>query len=361
MKALPAAVFLLSTALLSAATADAGQSRPLFLRRHRVVPPDPATYAPIASVVPGLPAPQHDPLPRTYTFAAARTLVLVPGFSQVKIGDDTLTLSRPVVSHSGRLYIPMKDVDRLKAEFGRAARTAATGAVAFRHTGRRVVVIDPGHGAHDPGAVANGVREKDVNLSIALRLKTLLTAKGFSVTMTRSTDRFIELEERAAIANRAQADYFISIHANSEPSHSVSGVEVFYCDTDSRYDPIKRGLLAARGYKLDALKLGLVHQPCANILKIVHGLLVEDARWQSRKLAEIMCREVAHNATAASRGAKPGPFRVLRHSNCPAVLIETGFLSNRPEAKRLADPGHQKKIAEGIAAALSRYDAARCD
>jgi len=362
MKAFSAAACFLLTVSCLLLEAHAEQSRPLFLRRRPVIAPDPTEYVPLARVVPGLPAARRDPISRECTFAARRTLVLVPGFSQVKAGDQTIALSRPVLYHSGRLFIPAKDADRLKRAVNDSRQLSATAApVALTRADRRVVVIDPGHGGHDPGAIRHGVREKDVNLKIARLLKKLLAAKDFSVTMTRTTDRFIELEERAAIANRLQADYFISIHANSEPSGNISGVEVYYCDSSARYDPVARGLLAARTYKLDALKLGFVHQPTTNVIKITYGLLIEDARRQSRKLAAAVCSEVSRRLGAASRGARPGPFRVLRHANCPAVLVETGFLSHRGEVKRLADPSYQKRIAQAIADALARYDAMRCD
>jgi len=168
------------------------------------------------------------------------------------------------------------------------------------------VVIDPGHGGKDPGATSVlGTREKDIVLEVARMVAAELTAQGVEVIMTRSDDRFIELEDRPAIAARARADLFVSIHADAAANRLAAGFTA-YVD----HSPSKGSLAAANS---------ILRRMCDNC------------------------------SPTPSRGVKNASYRVLVGYRAPAVLIELGFLSNRAEAALLGSPGYQRTIARAIA------------
>ncbi|SNZ15786.1 N-acetylmuramoyl-L-alanine amidase [Terribacillus aidingensis] len=173
----------------------------------------------------------------------------------------------------------------------------------------KVIAIDAGHGGKDSGAIANGVLEKRVVLPIAKKTQAKLQAQGAEVMMTRSNDSYIELEDRANQANTAGADVFVSIHANAASATAASGTEVYYYPGSSS------------GYALAAaVQTGLLNQLGS------------------------------HN-----RGVKSADFNVLRNTSMPAVLAEIGFLTNAPEAQKLASASYQEKAAAGLVQGIRDY------
>jgi N-acetylmuramoyl-L-alanine amidase len=213
-------------------------------------------------------------------------------------------------------------------------------------------VVDAGHGGHDPGAIGpRRVREKDVTLAMAKKLARKLRDAGFEVVLTRDRDRYLPLEERTAIANTARADLFVSIHANAHPRRNRSGVETYYLNVaDDRY----AARLAARENGLDP------EQGEAVLTRILTDLEVKASAGQSRRLAEAVQREVT--AGVRSRvgevrdlGVKGALFYVLLGARMPAVLVETAFVSNREEERRLASARYQDVVASGIARAVVAY------
>ena len=356
MRISPAVISALSAALCLAAQAEAGTVPRAPLRPSYAPAPDAARWTDLRRLLPAqTPPPTSDSITHKFTFNAGPGITLIPGFTQAKIGERIVGLSTPVLYHKGALFVTTTDALLIRKLISRRVLPPPPP----RQRGRKMlVVIDPGHGGHDPGAIGHGLREKDINLNVGKRLKTILDANGFDVKLTRSDDTFIPLNERAAIANRSHADFFISIHSNSERSGTVTGIETYHCDRDSRFSPVARGLVAAARRKFDGLKLGLTREPTGEMSRILYGLLIEDARYQSLKLARVIQQSLVQRTAAASRGIKPGPFRVLRLTNCPAVLVETGFLSNRYEAMRLADPPYQENLAAAIARGLIKHAAA---
>ena len=170
-----------------------------------------------------------------------------------------------------------------------------------------LVVIDPGHGGRDPGAVSYlGYYEKEVNIQIARRLSAILQRRGIQVIMTRQGDTFVELEERAAIANRAGANLFVSIHADSNGDRIHQGFTIYIARSAS-----------------------------------------EASRRLGRSIENALSR-----TGIPSKGLRTADYRVLVQTSCPAVLVETGFLSNPSEAAMLLDGGHQDRIATAIAAGI---------
>jgi len=270
--------------------------------------PDPGKWVQMGGIMPSAVKTTRDPLTASFTYGCARQLTFVPGFSVARFGSETVSLSQPVMYYDGDLFVSKEDVPIIRPMLQVRPAPRKTDPPQPRAAQRKtLVVIDPGHGGRDTGAIANGLLEKDINISIARALKQLLEAKGYQVKLTRSDDRFIELDDRPDVANRCQADFLISIHANSERTGSITGIETFYCGNDSR------------------------------------------------QFAGIIQQSVADHAAVDSRGTKSGRLRVLRYANCPAVLVEVGFMSNRGEARRLADPDYQKRLAAGIANGLAKY------
>jgi N-acetylmuramoyl-L-alanine amidase len=166
----------------------------------------------------------------------------------------------------------------------------------------QTVVIDPGHGGMDSGVARNGLQEKNLALDVALRLRPKLQAAGFKIVMTRSTDVFIPLNTRAAISNAHENVFFVSIHFNDSPAHSIHGSTVYYFSPMSI--PMAQAIASSLG-------------------------------------------QITYN-----RGIMTCHFRVLRKNRFPAVLVECGFVSNRAEAARCATPQFREALANRIAAAI---------
>ena len=304
---------------------------------------------------------KRDPLSQAFTYNAngsleqpgEQQLVFVPGFSIARFGSRTVMLSKPVTYRNGSIFVAREDAELIRSLT--VPRTPGPRKAVAKPNRRMLIVVDPGHGGHDPGALDGTATEKASNLAISLQLKKQLEADGHTVRMTRTGDSFVELDDRVALANRIHADLFISIHANSERSGRVTGIETFHCDNDSRFDPISLGIAAAKQFSLDRLKLGLSREPTILFRTILYGLLIEDSRYRSRRLANAIQQALINETLAETRGTKPGPYRVLRQANCPAVLVEAGFMSNKVESMKLRDPAYQKKLVSGIWKGISNY------
>jgi N-acetylmuramoyl-L-alanine amidase len=213
------------------------------------------------------------------------------------------------------------------------------------------IVIDPGHGGHDPGTRAHGTTEAAVVLDIALRLERLLKKEsGLDVVLTRRTDVFIPLEQRTAIANREGADLFLSIHANASRNASARGVETYYLSFASSPDA---ETVAARE---NATSDRAMH----NLPGIVRAIALNNKLDESRDLAGMVqdsmtTRLAGANTGLRSRGVKKAPFVVLIGAGMPSVLAEVAFLTNRPEAGLVKTPAYRQRIAEALHAAVLRY------
>jgi len=220
----------------------------------------------------------------------------------------------------------------------------------------RRVVVDAGHGGHDAGAIGpRRVREKDVTLAMALRLARKLREDGFEVVLTRKDDRYLRLEERTAIANTARGDLFVSLHANAHPHRDRRGVETYFLNvTDDRY----AARLAAR--ENGALSDGGEYGPL--VQRIRTDLDATASAGSSRRLAQMVQREVcervrSHVGDVRDLGVKNALFYVLLGARMPAVLVETAFVSNRDEERRLASSRYQDEVAEGVARAVASFAA----
>jgi N-acetylmuramoyl-L-alanine amidase len=215
----------------------------------------------------------------------------------------------------------------------------------------RTVVIDPGHGGKDPGAVGlRGVQEKDVNLRLARMLARRLRARSFNVVLTRNDDRFIDLEERTAFAESAGGDVFVSIHSNASSNRGLRGIEIYYLDADNERHNLE---VAAR-------ENGVRPDQVDTLQETLARLRVAEASRYSRALADHVHRDVTRGLSQTygkvpDLGVKRGPFYVLFMSTMPAILVEAGFLTNPKDARLLSNDRYLDAMAAQIAAGLGHY------
>jgi N-acetylmuramoyl-L-alanine amidase len=214
------------------------------------------------------------------------------------------------------------------------------------------IVIDAGHGGHDSGTLGvGGIEEKDVVLDVALRLGELLHDRlGAQIVYTRDDDTFIPLETRTAIANKAQADLFISIHANSSQDPDVRGVEVYYLNFTSDPDAMK---VAARE---NAVSTESVHE----LSDLVKKIALKDKIDESKELAtdvddSLYAGLEKGNPGMRNRGVKKAPFVVLIGANMPSILAEISFVTNPKSASELEKPAYRERVAESLYKGIARY------
>ncbi len=211
----------------------------------------------------------------------------------------------------------------------------------------KTIVIDAGHGGKDPGGVGPGnLKEKPIALSISKKIGALLSAKGYTVLLTRDTDRFIELKERTAFATKHKADLFLSIHANASENTKANGIETYYLDVTSTDKNSE--LIAARentysGYSIQELE------------SLLKGIIVESKSKDSRRLAQHVQQELVNTTGAADRGVKHARFVVLIGTTVPAILIETGFITNPSERQKLLSDTYQQKIASAVVRGIEKF------
>ena len=213
------------------------------------------------------------------------------------------------------------------------------------------IVIDPGHGGHDPGGVVRGTTEAQIVLDVALRLETLLEkVPGVEVILTRRTDDFLPLQERTAIANREGADLFLSIHANANANTRASGVETYFLNfaTNSSAAAIAARENATSGQAMGALP------------DFVKAIALNTKMDESRDFATIVQRSMVTTLTPNNKGlrdlgVKQAPFVVLIGASMPSVLAEISFLTNVQEARLLRTQAYRQKIAEALYEAIRKY------
>jgi len=232
-----------------------------------------------------------------------------------------------------------------------AAPTAAGNRSLIRALGLKIgkIVVDAGHGGHDTGTVGpHGLMEKDLVLDVALKLGKLLETKlGAEVVYTRDDDTFIPLETRTAIANKEQADMFISIHANSSSDTSARGVETYYLNFTTSRDALE---VAARE---NAVSEKSIHE----LQDLVKKIALKEKIEESREFAADVQRSlvVGLNSRNFNRGVKKAPFVVLIGANMPSILAEISFLSNPADEKKLKTSEYRQRIAESLYKGINKY------
>ena len=245
-----------------------------------------------------------------------------------------------------------KSVDNAdRAAVGKAARNKDVAGSLVEQLGLKIktIMIDPGHGGKDPGAVANKIREKDINLKMAKILGKKLEKQGFRVFYTRSKDVFVPLEERTAMANAKDADLFISIHCNACGNKRAHGLELYYLNLAKSRDAVR---VAARENAVSVKKI-------SDLQVILTDLMLNSKITESKDLANDIqtrsLRNVRSKYKVNDHGVKGAPFYVLMGSKMPAVLAELGYITNTAEAKRLRSTAYLERLADGMVQGVLAY------
>ncbi len=240
-----------------------------------------------------------------------------------------------------------------KARLAAIARAAESAVPLSVQVGLKVkrVIIDAGHGGHDTGAIGpTGVKEKDVTLAIAKKLQENLLEQGFEVLMTRTDDKFVALEERARFANRKRGDLFVSIHCNAHSSSKMRGIETYTLNVTSDKYAIR---LAARENAASEKTL-------SDLQFILADLATKANTSDSHRLAKAVQSSLVSSHSGDKKrprdlGVKQALFYVLLGARMPAVLVETAFLSNPTDEKRLSSGEYQQQVADAIGRGVARF------
>jgi len=218
------------------------------------------------------------------------------------------------------------------------------------------IVIDPGHGGDDPGAIGpSGIKEKDITLYVAKRLGSILRSRyGFKVIYTRKSDISVSLNERTEIANRNHADLFVSIHTNASRKRSARGIETYFLNWTNNREAMR---VAARENRISFRHMQRMRD---SLQMILQDLARKSKNEESMKLAHSVHTELVGSLKQRYRriedlGVKYALFYVLVGAEMPSVLVEISFISNREEERRLASRIYRDKIAEGIARGIHSY------
>lgn len=218
--------------------------------------------------------------------------------------------------------------------------------------GVRKIVLDPGHGGKDPGAMAFGLKEKTIVLDLAKRLSPILQKElGCEVILTRDSDTFVPLEERTAIANTQNADLFVSLHINAHPSPKVRGLETYYLNLSTNAEAMR---VAARENATST------HQ-MSDLQDILSDIMKNSKINESSRLAQVVHGKVYKEiqkkgfADMKNLGVKQAPFYVLIGAQMPAILIEIAFISNEQDKQNLQDPTFLNLLAHEIANGIGTY------
>ena len=315
---------------------------------NRVQATDHPTTRPIAASVAGtVPAPQPDD-----GSLASTTPPVTPATTPANV--TSRRHKKPSPLHPPPTSDASDADDNLAPATHEADPTAAGERSLVRTLGLKIgrIVIDPGHGGHDSGTTGpGGIEEKQVVLDVSLRLGKLLKQRlGADVIFTRDNDTFIPLETRTAIANKAQADLFLSIHANSSPDPSARGVETYYLNFTTSPDALE---VAARE---NAVSDESIHE----LSDLVKKITLKDKIDESREFAADVQKSLYDNLEEGNpglrdRGIKKAPFVVLIGANMPSILAEISFLTNSDDARQLQQPAYRQRIAESLYRGVSRY------
>jgi N-acetylmuramoyl-L-alanine amidase len=215
-----------------------------------------------------------------------------------------------------------------------------------------LVVLDPGHGGRQPGAVAaDGTPEKAICLQVALRVaRHLRQIKGVRVLLTRREDQTLSLRQRAEIANRLKASVFLSIHVNSSPRPGASGVETYFLSNGASD---RRARLLANRENADLIQAE--QAPTGVLEQILKDADTGRMMGESARLARLVQSGMVDAVGGNDRSVRQAPFAVLVRSGAAAALVELGFLTHAADLKRVKDPAHQDRLAQGLAQGVKAF------
>jgi len=272
---------------------------------------------------------------------------LMPGSRYLVAGDAVITLKEAPFFRGAALFVDMDTASRISGLFGRTDKQSiATGEERVDRL-FKTVVIDPGHGGRDVGAVGpDGTKEKDLVLAIAREIKRLVEQKiGVRVLLTREGDYFVPLEERNRIASSAGADIFVSIHANSTKMASIRGVETFFMSLEASDDD---AMAAAEAENSVVMLEGKDVSVDGDLAAILFDMAQTEHMEDSSRFAKALHGNMGKVLDTADRGVKQAPFIVLAGATMPAVLVEVGFMSNSSDLEMLNSRAARQNIASAV-------------
>ncbi len=233
--------------------------------------------------------------------------------------------------------------------------TGVSPTVGYSTHRKKIVVLDPGHGGKDPGAIGPYYKtyEKNITLAAGRELRQVLEKRGFKVYMTRSTDVFIPLRNRVSIARGYHADLFISLHADSTVNRKAQGLSI-YTLSETASDK-EAAALAERENKADIIDGMDFSDNSPEINDVLISLSQNDSRNKSSKFAAYVVNDIKHSIKTVTNPHKFAGFAVLKAPDIPSVLVEMGYVSNYTEETNLRTPAYRKKIVESIGRAVTSY------
>jgi len=266
-------------------------------------------------------------------------------------------LDRPAILAGGAIFVPVSFARNSLGPVVGAKPPREMPAVLPEGPKRFVIktmVIDPGHGGRDVGATGRRlrVREKDMALILARKIRDILERAGIKVIMTRNDDTFIPLSRRADIANSNGADLFVSVHLNASRSRFMRGFECYYLSNAT--DDNARALEAFEDSTLKLDKEANAEHS-RGLDKTLWDMTLTENRLESAELAGHICDSVERSFTIGNRGVRAARFYVLKYTRMPSVLVEAGYISNRYEELKLKEPEFLDRIAEAVASGILKY------
>ncbi|MBU2063523.1 MAG: N-acetylmuramoyl-L-alanine amidase [Candidatus Omnitrophica bacterium] len=258
-------------------------------------------------------------------------------------------LKNPVRIHNGTIFVPLS----FSQLFYRQVSLAKKEDKYEKGFTFKKIVIDPGHGGKDPGAIGWGeVMEKDVVFDISRRLKDILAKHDIEAILTRQRDVFIPLKERAQVANKAKADFFISIHANAAQAAKATGFEAYYLS--ATHDDLAKAVQIRENASVQ-FEENNDYKYSNDLNATLWDMIFTENRIESIEMAYVVADELKRILKLKTRYIKGAMFYVLKDAHVPAVLLEVGYLTNRTECSRLANAYYRQMLAETIAAGVLAY------
>lgn len=284
---------------------------------------------------------KEQPAPSALTPAAASSKRLLPRLAPpttAPAGAD-VTTDEEIPSGAPRLS-PAPTVS------GRPRKTSSARTI-------RTVVVDAGHGGRDPGAIGtNDIMEKELNLEMALRLRKILTTRGYKVIMTRETDEFLPLAERTDIANRNAADVFISMHCNASMDSDQKGFEIYFL-SETATDAAAQAVANMENAVIALEEESMPEKSGAK--KVLMGMALNELMNDSGELCGWVSGGISRRRVVPNRGVMQANFFVLRGSAMPSVLVESGYITNRKEGRLLRQSGAQEKLVQAVADGVDSF------
>lgn len=235
-----------------------------------------------------------------------------------------------------------------------ASKTHSSPVKSAKKDSKKIIVLDPGHGGRDPGAIGySGVYEKNITLAMAKELKVILEKEGYKVHLTRSTDIFIPLRDRVKIARKYNADLFMSIHADSAVNRSAKGLSV-YTLSETASDK-EAAALAERENKADVVAGLNLLEHSKEVSDILINLAQRETMNRSSEFASFMVQEMRKSVKLRDNTHRFAGFAVLKAPDVPSVLLEMGYLSNRTEERLLKQKDYRRKLAVSTSKAVEKY------